>query len=40
LSQQNNLPQLVKNSLAQAMSCNADDILIASQAEGSPWLTA
>lgn len=40
LSQQNNSPELVRNSLAQAMSCNADDILIASQAEGSPWLTA
>ena len=40
LSQQNNSPELVRNNLAQAMSCNADDILIASQADGSPWLTA
>ena len=40
LSQQNNSPELVKSSLAQAMSCNANDIIIASQAEGSPWLTA
>ena len=40
LSQQNNSPELVRNSLAQAMSCHADDILIATQAEGSPWLTA
>ena len=40
LSQQNNLPELVKNSLAQAMSCNANDIIIASQVEGCPWLTA
>ena len=40
LSQQNNSPELVKNSLTQAMSCSVSDILIASQAEGSPWLTA
>lgn len=40
LSQQNNSPELVRNNLALAMSCNADDILIASQADGSPWLTA
>lgn len=40
LSQQNNLPELVKNCLAQALSCNADDILIASQDDGCQWLSA
>ena len=38
LSQQNNLPELVKNSLAQAMSCIADDIIIATQNDGCAWL--
>ena len=38
LSQQNNLPDLVKNSLSKTLSCNDDDIIIASQDSGSPWL--
>lgn len=40
LSQQNNLPELVKNTLAQALSCNCDEIIIASQNDGCPWLSA
>ena len=40
LSQQNNLPELVKNCLAQALSCHCDEILIATQNGGCPWLTA
>ena len=39
LSQQNNLPELVRSSLAQALSCSADEIIIASQNEGCPWLS-
>lgn len=39
LSQQNNLPELVKSSLARALSCRTNDIIIASQAEGCPWLS-
>ena len=39
LSQQNNLPELVKNSLAQALSCIADDIVIATQNDGCAWLS-
>ena len=40
LSQQNNLPELVRNSLAEALSCSADDIIVATQDSGSPWLDA
>lgn len=40
LSQQNNLPELVKTCLAQALSCNADDILVATQQDGCQWLSA
>ena len=40
LSQQNNLPSLVKSSLAAALSCNDDDIIIASQNDGCQWLSA
>lgn len=40
LSQQNNLPELVKSTLAKALSCDANEIIIASQDEGSAWLTA
>ncbi len=40
LSEKNNLPELVKNSLAQALSCSANDIIIASQNDGCPWLSA
>ena len=39
LSEKNNLPELVKNSLAQALSCSANDIIIASQNDGCPWLS-
>ena len=39
LSQQNNLPELVESSLAQALSCNTNDIIIASQNDGCPWLS-
>ena len=39
LSQQNNLPELVKSSLAKALSCSANDIIIASQTDGCPWLS-
>lgn len=38
LSQQNNLPELVKNSLSEALSCSSDDIIVAMQDTGSPWL--
>lgn len=40
LSQQNNLPELVKNSLSKALSCSAEDIIVATQNTGSPWLDA
>ncbi len=40
LSQQNNLPELVENILAHALSCSANDIMVASQQEGCPWLSA
>ena len=40
LSQQNNLPELVKNSLSEALSCSTQDIIIATQDTGSPWLDA
>lgn len=40
LSQHNNLPGLVKSSLAQALSCSTEEIIIASQEEGCPWLSA
>lgn len=40
LSQQNNLPELVKSCLAQVLSRNADDIIIASQVDGCQWLSA
>jgi phosphoribosyl 1,2-cyclic phosphodiesterase len=40
LSQQNNSPELVTNTLAQALACGADEIIIASQDDGCPWLTA
>lgn len=40
LSQQNNSPELVNSCLAQAMSCNLDDIVIATQNDGCPWLSA
>ena len=39
LSQQNNLAELVKNTLAQAMSCVADDIIVATQNDGCAWLS-
>jgi len=39
LSQQNNSPELAKTSLAQALSCKADDIIVASQNDGCPWLS-
>ena len=39
LSQQNNSPALVESVLAQAMSCSANDIVIASQNDGCPWLS-
>jgi phosphoribosyl 1,2-cyclic phosphodiesterase len=38
LSQQNNRPELVATSLAQALSCGGQDILIASADGGCPWL--
>ena len=38
LSHQNNLPELVKNSLSEALSCSSDEIIIATQDAGSPWL--
>jgi phosphoribosyl 1,2-cyclic phosphodiesterase len=38
LSQQNNSPELVKSSLAQALSCKAEDIIIATQNDGCAWL--
>ncbi len=38
LSQQNNLPELVKNSLSAALLCGVDDIITATQDTGSPWL--
>ncbi len=40
LSQQNNLPGLVKSCLAQALSCNSDDIFVATQDDGCQWLSA
>ena len=40
LSQQNNLPELVKTSLSEALSCGSDDIIVATQDTGSPWLDA
>lgn len=40
LSQQNNLPGLVKSCLAEALSCHADDVMIATQNDGCPWLSA
>ena len=39
LSQQNNLPELVKSSLAQALSCSVNDIIVTSQTDGCPWLS-
>ncbi len=39
LSQQNNLPELAKNSLAQALACRPDDIVVASQNDGCDWLS-
>ena len=38
LSQQNNLPDVVKATLAEALSCQSDDIIIATQADGFAWL--
>lgn len=40
LSQQNNLTELVNRCLAQALSCSADDILVATQNDGCQWLSA
>ena len=39
LSQQNNSPDLVKSSLAQVLLCHANDIVVASQNDGCPWLS-
>ena len=39
LSERNNLPALVKDCLAQALSWSASDINIASQSEGCAWLS-
>ena len=38
LSQQNNLPELVRNSMSTALLCGVDDIIIATQDTGCPWL--
>jgi len=40
LSEQNNQPQLVREALATALACGVDDIHVADQSSGSPWLTA
>ena len=40
LSEQNNKPDLVRQALAQALACGADDIYVADGAKGSDWLTA
>lgn len=38
LSAQNNRPELVQTTLAQALSCGVDDIVVARQEDGSSWL--
>jgi len=40
LSEQNNRPDLVRHSLAGALGCGTDDVLVASGPQGSAWLTA
>lgn len=40
LSAQNNRPELVRAAVAQALDCQEQDILIADQALGTPWLQA
>lgn len=40
LSVQNNLPELVKHGLSKALCCSAEDIIVATQDTGSPWLDA
>ena len=38
LSQQNNLPDLARQAMCQAMDCKADDIVVADAQIGTPWL--
>jgi phosphoribosyl 1,2-cyclic phosphodiesterase len=38
LSQRNNEPRLAQAALAAAMGCAAEDVLVADQASGLPWL--
>ena len=38
LSVQNNRPELARRSLCEALGCTADDIVIATAEEGTPWL--
>ncbi|MES2413337.1 MAG: MBL fold metallo-hydrolase [Pseudomonadota bacterium] len=40
LSLQNNLPALVMQSMAEALNCPEDEIVIASATHGTPWLAA
>ncbi|MCG2593880.1 MBL fold metallo-hydrolase [Ramlibacter sp. XY19] len=40
LSEQNNKPELVRQALADALACAANDIYVADGAKGSDWLTA
>lgn len=40
LSQHNNLPELAKHCLSGALSCRADDIIVATHDTGTPWLDA
>jgi len=38
LSARNNRPELVREVLSKALGCKPDDILVAGQASGTPWL--
>lgn len=40
LSQQNNLPELARQSLSGALGCSGDDIVVAHALHGTPWLHA
>ena len=38
LSEQNNKPEIVRQAMAQVLGANADEMLTANAAEGTPWL--
>jgi phosphoribosyl 1,2-cyclic phosphodiesterase len=40
LSEQNNRPELARGALAEALGCEADDVLVANAGRGSDWISA